>query len=65
MRSSRRDHVLKLRETSVAIFDPGLGESGYHFAGSLPETPDFFERYTEQFDPRSGMGGVEIGVPIQ
>jgi predicted transcriptional regulator YdeE len=43
----------------------GSGNAGYQFAGSLRETPDFFERYTEQFDPRTGMGGLELWVPIQ
>jgi AraC family transcriptional regulator len=25
----------------------------------------FFERYDERFDPRTGMGDVEIWVPIK
>jgi predicted transcriptional regulator YdeE len=27
--------------------------------------PDFFERYGEKFDPRTGMGDIEVWIPIQ
>ena len=26
--------------------------------------PDFFERYGEHFDPRTGMGDIEVWIPI-
>jgi hypothetical protein len=31
-------------------------------AAKEPGAPDFFERYTEEFDPRTGMGGMEVCV---
>jgi AraC family transcriptional regulator len=35
--------------------------------GSSLKTADApcFERYTEKFDPKSGLGGVEIWVPLE
>jgi AraC family transcriptional regulator len=41
-----------------------LPTSGYEAATS-PGAPDFFERYTEEFDPRTGMGGIEVWIPIK
>lgn len=26
--------------------------------------PDFFERYGERFDPRTGMGDIEVWIPV-
>ena len=60
---SHRDHVSKLYETCNAI-SQWLPESGYQHADD-PETPAFFERYTEEFDPHTGMGGMEVWVPIK
>lgn len=56
-------HVAKLRETLEAL-SSWLPESGYQCVRGA-ETPDFFERYTEDFDPRTGMGGIEVWVPIK
>ena len=35
--------------------------------GLAPEAADAsnFERYTEAFDPRTGLGGVEIWIPLK
>jgi AraC family transcriptional regulator len=30
-----------------------------------PGAPAFFERYGEEFDPQSGMGGIEVWVPVK
>ena len=59
-----RDHVSKLYETCDAI-SKWLPESGHQSAASDLETPAFFERYTEEFDPQTGMGGMEVWVPIK
>ena len=59
-----REHVMKLRETIDAIFHQWLPESG-HQAAADPETPAFFERYSEEFNPQTGMGGMEVWVPIK
>ncbi len=59
-----RGHVSQLYETCDAI-SKWFPESGYQCAGGGADGPDFFERYTEEFDPRSGMGGMEVWVPIK
>ena len=58
-------HVSKLYETCDAI-SRWLPESGHpSAAAAAPETPAFFERYSEEFDPQTGMGGMEVWVPLQ
>ena len=60
-----RAHVSKLYETCDAI-SRWLPESGYQSACAADgETPAFFERYSEEFNPQSGMGGMEVWVPLQ
>ena len=60
-----RDHVSKLYETCDAI-SRWLPESGHQSAAAAdPETPAFFERYSEEFNPQTGMGGMEVWVPLR
>jgi AraC family transcriptional regulator len=61
---SHREHVSKLRETLDAI-DKWLPGSGLEVGCEAAEAPSFFERYSEEFDPRTGMGGMEVWVPIK
>jgi AraC family transcriptional regulator len=61
---SHRDHVSKLRETLDAI-DKWLPGSGLQTACGTVGAPDFFERYSEEFDPRTGMGGMEVWIPLK
>jgi AraC family transcriptional regulator len=61
---SHRQHVSRLRETLDAI-DKWLPNSGLEVTCGTTGAPDFFERYSEEFDPRTGMGGMEIWVPIK
>jgi AraC family transcriptional regulator len=61
---SHREHVSKLRETLEAV-DKWLPGSGLQIACGTADGPDFFERYSEEFDPRTGMGGMEVWVPIK
>jgi AraC family transcriptional regulator len=56
-------HVSKLHLTCERISE-WLPTSGYEAAKS-PGAPDFFERYSEEFDPRTGMGGIEVWIPIK
>ena len=60
-----REHVSKLRETLDAVGSVWLPESGHEVARGSAETPSFFERYSEEFDPRTGMGGMEVWIPIK
>jgi AraC family transcriptional regulator len=58
-------HVSMLYETCDGI-SKWLPESGHQSAAAADlETPAFFERYSEEFDPRTGMGGMEVWVPLQ
>jgi AraC family transcriptional regulator len=59
-----REHVSRLYETLDAIHK-WLPGSGLEAAGSSAETPSFFERYSEEFDPQTGMGGMEVWIPIK
>ena len=54
-------HVSEIRTTMHAIWNKWLPESGYEAAG----VPDFFEKYDTAFDPRTGLGGFEIWLPIK
>jgi len=57
---AHRDHIAAIRCTWFTIWNKWLPESGHDVA----EAPEF-ERYGEQFDPRTGTGGLEIWIPIQ
>ena len=59
-----RQHVSKMYETLDAI-DKWFPGSGLEAASGPAEAPNFFERYSEEFDPRTGMGGMEVWVPIK
>lgn len=52
-------HVSKIPETLETIWKQWLPESGFNTS----DAPSF-ERYTEEFDPATGQGGIEIWVPI-
>jgi AraC family transcriptional regulator len=55
-----RGHVSGIHATWQAIMDRWLPSSGFQLA----DTPNF-ERYTEDFDPDRGTGGVEIWLPVR
>jgi AraC family transcriptional regulator len=57
---TQRDHISTIRRTWFTIWNKVLPESGHQAAGG-PE----FERYGEDFDPRTGTGGFEIWIPIK
>ncbi len=57
-------HISEIRHTVEAIFSTWLPHSGYHFAQTGGDPVSFLEHYGEGFDPRSGLGDIEIQVPI-
>ena len=57
---THREHISAIRRTWRTIYNKWLPESGIELAAA----PDF-ERYCEDFDPETGMGGVEIWIPIK
>jgi AraC family transcriptional regulator len=54
------DHISTIRRTWKTIWAKWLPESGHEVA----DAPTF-ERYGEEFDPRSGTGGLEIWIPLK
>ena len=52
-------HVSTIHATWSAVWNHGLTEAGLR-AAQQPA----FERYGESFDGRSGLGGVEIWIPV-
>lgn len=53
------DHISNVGATCSAIWNQGLPDSGYKAADS-----PWFERYGEEFNGRTGLGGLEIWIPI-
>lgn len=57
---THRGHVSTIRQTWMTIWNKWLPESGHQ----VVEGPEF-ERYGEEFNPRTGAGGFEIWIPVQ
>ena len=57
---THRGHISTIRSVWLTIWNKGLPESGHQASGG-PE----FERYDENFDPATGLGGFEIWVPVR
>lgn len=56
---AHQGHVAGVRATFAAIFNEWMPRSGYRAANAAP-----FERYDQRFDPKTGMGGFEIWIPV-
>jgi AraC family transcriptional regulator len=54
-----RGHISAIGATFKTVWNEALPASGYKVADG-----PFFERYGEDFDGRTGLGGVEIWIPI-
>jgi AraC family transcriptional regulator len=54
-----RDHISAIGATWKAIWEHGLADAGYQAADGPA-----FERYGEQFDGATGLGGLELWVPV-
>lgn len=57
---AHKDHVATIRSTMHTIFSQWLPDSGH----ALADSP-VLERYDAHFNPRSGLGGFEIWVPLK
>jgi predicted transcriptional regulator YdeE len=57
---THREHVSAIPKTLDAIWKKWLPNSGHEATGAPA-----FERYTEEFNPHTGMGGTEIWIPIK
>ena len=54
-----RDHISSIGATWQAVWNEALPAAGCR----VTDEP-FFERYGESFDGRTGLGGVELWVPV-
>jgi AraC family transcriptional regulator len=57
---SHREHISTIRRTVKTIWSKWLPESGHEIA----DAPNF-ERFGEELDPKTGLGGFEIWIPIK
>lgn len=57
---THREHIASIRRTWNTIWNAWLPKSGH-----TPADAPNFERYNEQFNPVTGMGGVEIWLPLK
>jgi AraC family transcriptional regulator len=55
-----REHVSEIPGTWKAIWEHGLADSGLQALDGQA-----FERYDERFDGRTGLGGLEIWIPVK
>jgi len=62
---SHNEHVSKLRGTLDAIWHNWFPGSGYEPARQPAGAPEFFERYGDKFNPKTGLGDIEVWFPIQ
>jgi AraC family transcriptional regulator len=61
---SHRQHASKLHET-LDTLHKWLPGSGLELRAGTAEAPNFFERYSEEFDPRTGFDGIEVWIAIK
>jgi AraC family transcriptional regulator len=59
-----RDHVSKIRDTIGAIWNEWLPASEYR-ATTGKDVPGMVEFYGADFNPRTGLGTMELWIPIQ
>jgi AraC family transcriptional regulator len=62
---SHYGHVSKLKDTVTAIWRPWLPASGYAVSRPTPNAPDIIECYGEGFDPQTGIGDIEVWIPLK
>jgi AraC family transcriptional regulator len=57
---AHREHISTIRSVCMTIWTKWLPESAYEAADA-----PFLERYGEEFDGRTGMGGYQIWMPLR
>lgn len=62
---SHAGHVSGLRGTLDTIWRKWLPSSGYQVNPPANGSPDFFERYGSGFNPQTGMGDIEVWLPVK
>jgi AraC family transcriptional regulator len=61
---SHDGHVATLRNTFEAIMRVWLPQSGLQIAGTADAGAYALERYGEGFDPRTGLGDIQVWIPV-
>src|SRR5262245_23267256 len=56
---THREHVSSIGKTIDTIWNQWVSQSGLKTADA-----PWFERYTEKFNPQTGLGGMEIWIPL-
>jgi AraC family transcriptional regulator len=62
---THRGAVLTLKHTMMAIWNRWLPTSGRVLAHPEAESPDMIEYYGEDFDPDTGLGSIEVWLPVR
>ena len=62
---SYQGHAAGLRKFVQAVFASKLPSAGLLLMPDDAETPEFIERFDENFDPETNSGGMEILIPVQ
>jgi AraC family transcriptional regulator len=60
-----REHVTKLKDTMTAVWREWLPSSGYQLRRDSTDSPGMIEYYGPKFDPKTGIGDVEVWVPVK
>lgn len=59
------EHVSKLHETMEFAYATVLPRAGWEPADESRGAPEFIERYSETFSPETGLGGLELLIPVK
>ena len=54
-------HVSRIRETIDVVFDEWLPHCAYQHSN---QSVHFFERYDENYNSQTGLGGMQVWLPI-
>jgi AraC family transcriptional regulator len=54
------EHISTIRRTWATLWDSWLPSSGHELADA-----PYFELYGESFNPQTGMGGIELWIPLR
>lgn len=61
---AHREHVSLLRRTIETAIGCALPLAGLDVADETG-APDFIQRYSDSFDPETGLGGLDILIPVK
>lgn len=57
-------HVSQLKDTVHTILHEWLPHAGQKHRKGAPKAVDFIEYYAADFDPRTGMGGMQVWLAL-